>query len=140
MNNSYVRINKKLIFKFSMMNIDLSIKLQKKCKINELLYNFNGTYQLKTSNFHDGIDSTPVNQIFFKIWDANISNYAYYGSIENQGGIKITRFNGTITTNWILSGTFQGKFVRYDNPNAFITITDGRFDLNLNTLPNTTFP
>ena len=104
----------------------------------ELLPNITSVLPLKTSNFHDGIDSTPVNQIFFKIWDNNISNYAYYGSLENQGEINVKKNNGS--PNWILSGTFQGKFVRYDNPNAFITITDGRFDLNLNTLPNTTFP
>ena len=92
------------------------------------------------SIFHDGIDSALIDHIYFKIWDANISNYAYYGSLENQGEINVTRFNGSLTTNWILSGNFKGKFVRYDNPNDFITITDGRFDLNLNTLPNATFP
>jgi hypothetical protein len=106
----------------------------------ELLPNSIGIYHLKASNFHDGLDSSLIDHIYFKIWDANISNYAYYGSIENQGEIKITRFNGSLTVNWILSGNFKGKFVRYDNPNDFITITDGRFDLNLNTLPNATFP
>ena len=97
-------------------------------------------YILKQSNFHNNIDSTPYNHVYFKIWDSNISNYAYYGSIENQGVVNVIKFNGSLTQNWILSGNFSGKFVRYDNPNDFINITDGRFDLNLNTLPNHPFP
>ena len=54
----------------------------------------------------------------------NISNYAYYGSIEDLGEINITR-----NSNDIVSGNFKGKFVRYDNPNEFISIVDGRFDI-----------
>ena len=94
-----------------------------------------GNYILKESNFHKGIDSTSNTHIFFKIWDANISNYAYYGSIENQGDINVTR-----ASNGIVSGNFRGKFVRNDNPNEFIQITDGRFDINTFTLSNTIFP
>ncbi|MEI7508140.1 MAG: hypothetical protein WCJ62_01595 [Flavobacterium sp.] len=106
----------------------------------QLVYNYNGLYPLSNSNFQDQSDSLPIDHIYFKIWDSAISNYAYYGSMENLGAIDVTRFNGSTSINWILSGTFYGKFVRYDNPNDFITITDGRFDLNLNTLPNTVFP
>lgn len=83
-----------------------------------------GMYNLKQSNFHDGPDSILENHIFFKIWDSNISNYAYYGSVENQSRLNITRRDSGI-----ISGNFSGKFVRYDNPNEFITITDGRFDI-----------
>lgn len=103
----------------------------------ELLVNAIGKYKLNNSNFQDGVDSDLIDHIYFKIWDANIGNYTYYGSILNQAEINITKFT---SGNWILSGNFKGKFVRYDNPNDFITITDGRFDLNLNTLPNTVFP
>lgn len=103
------------------------------------LQNFNsigvGQYILKQSNFHDQIDSIPNNHIYFKIWDSIISNYAYYGSIENQGDVNVTR-----NSNGIVSGKFSGKFVRYDNPNDFITITDGRFDINTFTLQNHPFP
>ena len=106
----------------------------------DLPLNAIGIYPLQSSNFLDGSDSTLVDNIFFKIFDNNISNYAYYGSVANESEIKITRFNGSAITDYILSGTFKGKFVRYDNPNEFITITDGRFDLNLNTLPNAVFP
>lgn len=35
---------------------------------------------------------------------------------------------------------FKGKFVRYDNPNEFIQINDGRFDLNLSTINVHVFP
>ena len=117
-----------------------AVGFQMTIHFKELLVNAIGIYPLFNSNFHDGIDSALIDHIYFKIWDANISNYAYYGSIVNQGEIKITRFNGSLTVNWILSGNFKGKFVRYNNPNDFITITDGRFDLNLNTLPNAVFP
>lgn len=85
-----------------------------------------GNYPLYTSNFHSNIDGVPLNSIFFKIWDNNISNYAYYGSVENEGEINITRND---TLNYITSGNFSGKFVRYDNPNDFIQITNGRFDI-----------
>ena len=97
-------------------------------------------YILQQSNFHNNIDSTPFTHIYFKIFDNNIGNYAYYGSVANEGEIIVTRFNGSLSVNWVLSGTFKGKFVRYDNPAEFITITDGRFDFNLNTLSSTVFP
>jgi hypothetical protein len=93
-----------------------------------------GTYQLKQSDFHDNIDSAPIDHIYFKIWDDEISNYAYYGSVENQGEIKVTKRDSGI-----LSGTFKGIFARYNTPTDIIEITDGRFDFNLNTLPNTIF-
>jgi hypothetical protein len=95
------------------------------------------TYALHQSNFHNQVDSTPFTHIYFKIWDSNISNYAYYGSIESLGEINITRYD---LPNRIVSGNFKGKFVRYDNPNDFITITDGRFDLNWYTVQSTPFP
>ena len=94
-------------------------------------------YKLKTSNFQNGIDSIPFNNIFFKIWDFNISNYAYYGSVEDQGEVNITRYD---LPNRIVSANFSGKFVRNDNPNDFIKITDGRFDIKWSTLDDTLFP
>ena len=94
-----------------------------------------GQILLKQSNFQDNVDSIRNSHIYFKIWDASISNYAYYGSVENECFLNITRLDGGI-----LSGTFSGKFVRYDNSNEFITINDGRFDINGFTLPNHPFP
>jgi hypothetical protein len=94
-----------------------------------------GSYSLFQSNFQDQIDSVSENHIFFKIWETNINNYAYYGSLENQSILNIKR-----SDNGILSGNFSGKFFRYDNPNEFIQITDGRFDINSFTIQNTPFP
>ena len=94
-----------------------------------------GNITLKQSNFQNQLDSSSLTHIYFKIWDNNISNYAYYGSIMDFGEINITRLDSGV-----LSGNFKGKFVRYDNPNQFINIEDGRFDLNGFTLPNTKFP
>lgn len=103
------------------------------------LQNFNaigvGQYTLHQSNFHNQIDSTPFTHIYFKIYDSNINNYAYYGTPENGGEINITR-----NSNGIVSGNFKGKFVRFDNPSEFIQITDGRFDINTTTLDNAVFP
>ena len=94
-----------------------------------------GAYPLKQINFQSQADSSLLNHIFFKIWDKNISNYAYYGSIADQGIINITRIS-----NGIVSGNFSGKFVRYDDPNEFINIIDGRFDINSFTIQNHVFP
>jgi hypothetical protein len=94
-----------------------------------------GQYILKQSNFQDNVDSTPFTHIYFKIWDAAISNYAYYGSLENQGELNNTRHS-----NGVISGNFKGKFVRFDNPNDFIEITDGRFDINTNSIDSAIFP
>ena len=94
-----------------------------------------GKVILSQSDFKEQYDSGTFTHIHFKIWDANIRNYAYYGSIADQGELNITRLS-----NGIRSGNFMGKFVRYDNPNEFITITDGRFDINGFTLPNHPFP
>jgi hypothetical protein len=94
-------------------------------------------YSLHQSNFNNGIDSVSFSNIYFKIWDSSISNYAYYGSIENQGEINITRYD---LPNRIVSGTFKGKFARFDNANDIIEITDGRFDLNWFTVQSVLFP
>ena len=94
-----------------------------------------GQINLYKSNFQSRIDSIPNRHIYFKIWDSAISNYAYYGSIANEGVINITRLDSGIT-----SGNFSGKFVRSDNPNDFIIINEGRFDINTITLDSHPFP
>lgn len=86
-----------------------------------------GLINLFASNFRNNIDSTPFTHIYFKIWDSRISNYSYNGSIENKGELTITKLS-----NGVLSGTFKGKLIRYDNPNDFINTTDGRFDIGPN--------
>ena len=92
-------------------------------------------YSLSSSNFQEQASSVLENHIFFKIWDFNISNYAYYGSIENQSFLNITRRD-----NGIISGNFTGLFSRQNNVEDKIQITDGRFDINTNTLSTKLFP
>jgi hypothetical protein len=94
-----------------------------------------GKNVLQQSDFKKSYDCGKFTHIYFSIWDSKISNYAYYGSVANQGEINITRLDSGI-----FSGNFKGKFVRFDNPNEFITINDGRFDINGFTLPNKKFP
>lgn len=94
-----------------------------------------GNYILKQSDFKDNIDSSPIDHIYFKIFDYSIGNYVYYGSIENQGEIILSK-----RSDGILSGTFSGKFAKYGDPNDVIDITDGRFDFNLNSLSSHVFP
>ena len=104
--------------------------------IQNLFANGAVNYTLSQSNFQDQIDSVPFSNIYFKIWDNSIKNYAYYGSIENQGVINVTRYD---SLNRIFSGRFSGKFVRFDNQNEFIQINDGRFDFKWDNLDNTIF-
>ncbi|WP_395061014.1 hypothetical protein [Flavobacterium sp.] len=94
-----------------------------------------GIYTLKQSNFQDNIDSIDENHIYFKIWDNALGNYAYYGSIENQGEIKITKRDSGI-----ISGIFKGKFARYGSTTDIIEITNGRFDIKTATLISHVFP
>lgn len=99
-----------------------------------------GIYPLAQSNFYPDIDSIEADHIYFTFYDYDLHTYVSYGSIENQGEINISRLDGSSTTNWILSGTFKGKFSRYNHPTEIIEITDGRYDLNLNTLHQAVFP
>ncbi len=69
----------------------------------DLFFTGVGKHILKQSNFQDNIDSVEENHIFFKIWDAKINNYAYYGSVESQGEINVTKLDNN-TGKWILSG------------------------------------
>lgn len=105
--------------------------------LQNLFLNGIGRYELKRSNFQNGIDSNPSSNIFFKIWDEKIKNYAYYGSVDNEGFIDVIKYD---YLNRIFSGKFSGKFVRDGNPNEFIIITDGRFDINWDTLETHPFP
>ena len=52
------------------------------------------------------------------------------------GTITITRFDSTNSNNHIVSGTFELTVFNEDNPSETIEITDGRFDINLNTVNN----
>jgi hypothetical protein len=102
----------------SLVGFDIVIHMQN-------LYSLGvGKYLLFDSNFQNRSDSIAFNHIYFKIWDSNINNYAYYGSVKNKGEINLTR-----NSNDIYSGNFSGEFVRQDDSNDIIKITDGRFDI-----------
>lgn len=94
-----------------------------------------GQYRVDESNCLDGIQSPQTNNIHCRIYDYNENEYKFYCSTENSGSIHITRYD-----NGILSGTFSCTAVNRDNPSEFIQITEGRFDINGYTLPNTKFP
>lgn len=74
------------------------------------------------------------------IWNDKINSYSYYGSIEGESEINVTKYNIEPNVEWIFSGNFKGKFARYDNPDDSIEITDGRFDFNLKTVKTHPFP
>ena len=94
-------------------------------------------YILNESNFQDQSDSNPNTNIYFFIYNSNLKEYCYYGSIQNLGELNITRYD---SLNRIVSGNFKGKFIRYGTSDDTITINDGRFDINWNTVFNHSFP
>lgn len=60
-----------------------------------------------------------------------------YLSIKDSGTLTITRYD---YVNGIISGTFNCKVINDNDSSEIIQITDGRFDINLNTLNDTEFP
>ena len=54
-----------------------------------------------------------------------------YRSFENSGELNFSKID---ITNGIYSGTFYTKLKNKDDENDIIEITDGRFDINLNTV------
>ena len=99
-----------------------------------------GQYLLSNSNFLENLDSIDADHLFFMIWNDKINSYSYYGSIEGESEINVTKYNIEPNVEWIFSGNFKGKFARYDNPDDSIEITDGRFDFNLKTVKTHPFP
>lgn len=96
-----------------------------------------GKYILNLSNFQERLDSYPNTNIFFRIYRDDLQEFTYYGSVQDQGVLNITRFD---SINRIVSGNFSGKFLRYGTSDDIITITDGRFDIDWDTILNTPFP
>lgn len=94
-----------------------------------------GQYNVNESNCMDGINSPITNNIHCRIYDYNENEYKFFCSTENSGSINVTRYD-----NGILSGTFSCTAVNRDDPNEYIEITEGRFDINGYTLPTTKFP
>ena len=54
-----------------------------------------------------------------------------YRSFNNSGNLEFTRLD---INNGVYSGTFTVKLKNKDDENDIIEITNGRFDINLNTV------
>ena len=96
-----------------------------------------GEYILEESNCQWSSYANPTFNLHCRIWDEATQADKWYCSIENSGILNITRNNNL---NYMLSGTFYSTLVNRDDPNDFIEITQGRFDIHTPTLPSIVFP
>jgi hypothetical protein len=82
-------------------------------------------------NKSDGSDrfDLPNAHIFCLINQGN----SQYLSFENSGELNFSKID---INNGLYSGTFYSKLKNKDDENDVIEITDGRFDINLNTVNN----
>lgn len=100
-----------------------------------LLENREGIYPINESNCEGNILSNQNTNLFCRWWDESTQAYKWYCSVENGGTLEILR-----SDNGILSGIFNCKLINRDDPNEFIEITEGRFDINGYTLLDKYFP
>jgi hypothetical protein len=87
-----------------------------------------GEYNIKT--VVGGFAITHPNIVYIQA----IHHNGFYGSQEDTGKIKITRYD-----NQVISGTFNCKLKNRDISDDFIEITEGRFDFNKSTINTTKF-
>lgn len=83
------------------------------------------------------VDSPSNNNIFCRVFDPVEGIYKTYCSYENSGLLIITKFD---VENRIISGIFNGKVRNKENINDVVDITEGRFDLNRNTVNSNVYP
>jgi hypothetical protein len=105
--------------------------------ITNLHQNGEGVFSIKQSNCEDNVDANPSIHIRVRLWDKSVQAYKWYCSIENTGTLIITRYD---YNNHIVSGTFNCTAQNRDDVSETIEITDGRFDINWNSLLETKFP
>lgn len=86
-----------------------------------------GTYTVQ-SNREDTPNGKPIVLLTIRLHDE------WYNSIAGTGEVNLLRVD---SVNRIVSGTFSCEAVA--DPNNRIKITEGRFDININTLNNTLF-
>lgn len=103
--------------------------------INLYLYNLYalgvGTYKLGNYYVIDGFKEPYNSYILMFARSPNTGQLTSYYSYENSGEIRITRKDeGNI---YIFSGTFSGQLISEDGT-EIIEISNGRFDIDLNTL------
>ncbi|WP_034061122.1 hypothetical protein [Lacinutrix jangbogonensis] len=92
-------------------------------------------YIVNESNCQDNVDSPLTTNIFCRVYDHSENIYKNYCSYENSGNITISRYD-----NGIISGIFNARLKNINNNEDEIEITEGRFDINGNTLSETIFP
>jgi len=105
--------------------------------INNLFQNGSGNYTINESNCERFNNANQNINIRLRLWNSSLEVYNWYCSIENTGVLTILRFD---LPSRIVSGTFYCNVVNQNNPDDIIEITEGRFDIKWDTLPNTTFP
>ena len=93
-----------------------------------------GTYNIKEGNIWRTDAEISTTNFWLKSPRQNSRSYL---SLENGGTLTITKYD---YANGIISGTFSCKAVNNNNSSDIIEITEGRFDINLNTLNDTEFP
>ena len=99
--------------------------------------NKEGVFIINESSCNDGLGANNNINITCRWWNNSTQEYNWYRSIENGGTLKITKYDDL---NGIYSGIFSCTVKNRDDSNDIIEITEGRFDINGYTLPNTTFP
>jgi hypothetical protein len=93
-----------------------------------------GTYSIKQG--YVWRTDAEINTTNFWIKSPRYNSESYL-SVEDGGTLKITKYD---YENGIMSGTFSCKAVNNNDSSDIIEITEGRFDINLNTLNDTEFP
>jgi hypothetical protein len=99
-----------------------------------------GNYIFNTSNGMSNIDGPNHTYLYCRVYRESTNSYQYYHSFENSGTINITRYQLIPNVSLFISGTFSCSVKNSANPNDIIEITNGRFDFNGATIPNTVFP
>jgi hypothetical protein len=96
-----------------------------------------GNYIINESNGMSSIDGYNHNYIHCRVFDQNTNSYQFYRSFENSGVLIITKYD---FYNRVISGTFSCQVKNSANATDIIEITNGRFDIKWDTLPNVVFP
>jgi len=104
---------------------------------NNLHQNNEGVFDINQSNCQDGLSANNNINITCRLWNEETQEFEWFCSVNNTGKLTVTKYN---FENRLLSGTFSCSVVNQNNPNDIIEITEGRFDIKWDTLPNTTFP
>ena len=105
--------------------------------ITKLEENGVGSYTINESNCQDNVDANPNVNLFCRWWDKATQTFKWYCSIENTGTLTILRYD---SENRIVSGTFSCRAINQDDATEIIEITQGRFDINWDTLLGKEFP